>query len=70
MNPHYNIIRAPNTTALVTAVDQALPLGVWECSGGPFWDASMREWCQALVRVRPPQQPGEVSLREPKRRAL
>ena len=69
-NPRYTIIRGANTYLLVAALEPVLADGVWECSGGPFYDAERREWCQAVIRLRRADQPGEVALREPKRRAL
>ena len=70
-NPRYAIVKADNTHLLAAAMQSHLADGVWECSGGPFWDADVRKWCQAIQRTRPDQaMPGEIQLREPKRRAV
>lgn len=69
-NPRYVIVTAISRHALVTAVDPKLIDGVWECSGAPFLDEAQGVWCQALVRRDREARPGEVNLREPKRRGV
>lgn len=67
-NPRYVIVTAATRHGLVAAVDPKLIDGVWECSGAPFLDPAQGLWCQALVRRDHAERPGEVNLREPKRR--
>lgn len=67
-NPRYTIIRAQTTHHLVAELQPVLADGVWECLGAPFFDSDRREWCQTVVRKSPEQKPGEIALREPKRR--
>jgi hypothetical protein len=70
-NPRYVLVRAQNTTQLVVLIQPYLADGVWQCTGGPFYDSERREWCQAVTRTeQPAARPGEVPLREVKRRAL
>jgi hypothetical protein len=65
MNPMYLIISGTTITALQEAVGPKLRDGVWECQGGPFWNAERAIWCQAIVRTQQAAgKPGEVRLRE------
>lgn len=62
----FHIVLAPDEGGLVRKVNALLAQG-WELSGGPYTREG--NLCQALTRgAQIGLKPGEVALREPKRR--
>ncbi len=60
----YDIIRTPGSLIdLRNSVNVAMLRG-WRPFGSPFYDATERQWCQAMTG---PAASDDVRLREPKR---
>ena len=67
--PRYKIITAGTPMALERAVESFLSDNDgWKPEGGPREDLSRGNWIQAVVSSNGAMPPGEIRLKEPKRR--
>jgi hypothetical protein len=64
----YRVVRAYTLADLERLVREAQDQEGLQPVGAPFKDLSTQEWGQAVSAHRPAARPGEVNLKEPKRK--